>query len=131
MGAWGAGAFDNDDAMDWVAELEGAEDEAVLVAAFEEIPEEAGEYLEAPDCSMAIAAAEVVAALRGKPADDLPEEVSAWVEKKAAPKQSVVALAKAALKRIAAESELQELWDESDSRDEWHGRIADLQKRLA
>ena len=34
-------------------------------------------YLESPTCSEALAAAEVVAALAGRPAPDLPEEVRA------------------------------------------------------
>lgn len=35
---------------------------------------------EAPTGIMAIAAAEVVAALKGKPASELPSEVAAWVK---------------------------------------------------
>lgn len=78
MGAWGVGTFENDDASDWVYQLEEAGDldlvEVTLQAAAD--PEA---YLEAPTCCMALAAAEVVAALAGQPAPDLPEEIRTWV----------------------------------------------------
>lgn len=78
MGAWGPESFANDDALDWIAELEQAEDVRLLedtlsVAAAE--PDE----LEVDGASKAVAAAEVVAALAGLPATHLPEEVIAWV----------------------------------------------------
>ena len=80
MGAWGSGPFDNDDAMDWVAELESARDVGVVRSALESVTDADG-YIEAPVGSVALASAEVVAALRGKPGADLPEEVSTWVGK--------------------------------------------------
>lgn len=75
-GAWGPGAFENDDALDWTWELESSRGSSVLVSAFERVVSSAG-YIEAPDCSAAIAAAEVVAALRAKPHAQLPENVVA------------------------------------------------------
>src|SRR5215468_1909995 len=64
MGAWGHGSFENDDAADWVHEFE-LQGASAVVSALEYIsrfPEE--EYLEAPGASVAIAAAEIVAAAR-------------------------------------------------------------------
>lgn len=63
MGAWGVQAFENDDAMDFAADLVDADSLDVVATSFEAIVP--GEYLEAPDCCIALAAAEVVAALRG------------------------------------------------------------------
>jgi hypothetical protein len=65
MGAWGFGSFDNDDAADWIFELEESSGVTALVSAFKAIKPD--RYLEAPECSVALAAAEVVAALRGRP----------------------------------------------------------------
>jgi Domain of unknown function (DUF4259) len=64
MGAWGHGSFENDDAADWVHEFELQGASAVVPAqeSVSKIPED--EYLEAPEASVAIAAAEIVAAAR-------------------------------------------------------------------
>ena len=70
-GAWDTGPFDNDDALDWVWELSESNDLAVIEATLESAANSSG-YLEAPTASMAIAAAEVVAALRGNPGQDCP-----------------------------------------------------------
>ena len=66
MGAWGVGPFENDDASDWVYQLEGAEDLELVRGTLEAAANPQG-YLEAPTCSEALAAAEVVAALSGRP----------------------------------------------------------------
>ena len=88
-------------------------------------------YLEAPDCSIGIAAAEVVAALRQRPATKPPDEVVAFVTRIGAPPSpALVSSALRALERIKTKSELQELWDESDSRAEWHQAVAELEGRL-
>lgn len=130
MGAWAAGSFDNDDAGDWVWELPDAEDISVLEEAFSRVIECDG-YLEAPDCSVAIAAAEVVAALRQRPGNELPEQIGAFVSRIASPPSpALVALALRALERVKRKSELQELWDESDSRAEWHQAVTELEGRL-
>lgn len=78
MGAWGLESFENDDALDWLADLEQADDEQFLVETLTAAIEEAG-YLEIGGASNAIAAAEVVAALAGHPAPSLPEAAAAWV----------------------------------------------------
>jgi Domain of unknown function (DUF4259) len=131
MGAWGAGSFDNDDAGDWVWELEDTEDTAILDEAFSQVTERGEDYLEASECSVAIAAAEVVAALRGRPAADLPDEVTAYVDRIGThPSPAQIASALGALERVKTKSELQELWDESDSLQEWRQGLADLEARL-
>jgi hypothetical protein len=131
MGAWGAGSFENDDAGDWVWELEDAADTAILDEAFSQVTDRGEECLEAPDCSVAIAAAEVVAALRGRRAAELPDEATAYVARIGVPPSpGLIASALAALERVKTQSELQELWEESDSADEWRQALADLEARL-
>jgi hypothetical protein len=74
MGAWGSDSFENDDAADWVADFCDAPDPAVIVKALSAVADlDASQYLEAPDCSVGIAAAEVVAALKGAPNSNLPD----------------------------------------------------------
>ena len=129
MGAWGAGSFDNDDAGDWVWELADA-DTSILEDAFARVIE-ADDDLEAPDCSVGVAAAEVVAALRRRPADQIPEEVAAFVTRIGElPSADLISASLQALKRIKTKSELQELWDKSETRTEWHEALAELEGRL-
>lgn len=128
MGAWGEEAFENDDAADWVAELEGASDAtpihgALLVASLD--------YLEAPEGSIVLAAAEVVAAAAGRGGPALPEAVGAWIE---ANRSSIgpaeVMLALAAVDRVLADgSELVELWAETGE-STWMDGVHKLRTRL-
>lgn len=75
MGAWGAGSFENDDAADWLADFCDEPDEKRIANALSTVAEmDAGEYLEAPECSVGLAAAEIVASLKGAGSPDLPEE---------------------------------------------------------
>src|SRR5262245_57980703 len=111
MGAWAHGSFDNDDALDGVGELEGAEDTEPITQAFDAVLE-ADDYREAPEASMGIAAAEVVAALLGKLAAKLPDEVTSWLVGKKPPKPALVKKAQRVVERILKDSELKELWAE-------------------
>ena len=77
MGAWGSGPFDNDDAADWLAELEDRGIEAIA-AAFDAIPSDVAQYVEIPECSAAVAAAEVLAIMRGNESGRIPSEVENW-----------------------------------------------------
>ena len=91
----------------------------------------ADEYLEAPECSVGLAAAEVVAALKGTPNPDMPDDAKGCVSSfkmKADP--GVLSLALRAVERIKTKSELKELWDESGSPGEWYAAVADLEERL-
>jgi hypothetical protein len=130
MGAWDIGSFENDDAADWLPELEESEGVSILEDAFARIIDTGG-YLEVPDCSIAIAAAEVVAALRKRPSDELPDSVGAFVARAGSlPSPELVASASKAVARIAAGSELQELWADSDQSGEWLALMSALQARL-
>ena len=128
MGAWGAESFENDDAADWSSGLEGADSFEVVRQALSvtEAP-----YVEAPDGSMAVAAAEVVAAALGRPSASLPDAVREWVVANgsmAEPGDGSAALA--AVFRVRSDgSELRELWNEAGSED-WNRCLTDLSERL-
>jgi hypothetical protein len=130
MGTWGLQSFENDEAMDWVWELNDSEEFAAIEDAFEAVTDEAEDYLEAMPCSIAVAAAEVVAALHGRPSPHLPPGVSSWIKGKPSPGAALLAQAKQAVTTVAAESELQELWAESGHLDEWLAIVRDLEERL-
>ncbi len=130
MGAWGTGSFENDDAMDWVSELAAGSGDAALRAALMRVASGDDHYLESPDCSIAIAAAEAVAAAQGHPSGSLPEEVARWVETKPIVATELAAVAMAAVDRIVRKSELKDLWDESDSPEAWRDAMTDLRRRL-
>jgi hypothetical protein len=131
MGAWGVGTFENDDAGDWVYQLEEANDLDFVRDTLQAAADPDG-YLEAPTCSMALAAAEVVVALAGRPAPDLPEEVRTWVEAhRLTALPDLRALSVQALDQVAAGSELQELWAESEESVAWIDRLQELRSRLA
>ena len=131
MGAWSHEPFGNDDAGDWVSELTESEDLGAIERALDAVTDSAEEYLEAPDCSAALAAAEVVAALLGKPTASLDQEAAAWVKGKPRPPSELVAKAKRAVASVLKSSELQELWAESSEYAQWQAVTNDLLVRLS
>jgi hypothetical protein len=130
MGTWGLGNFENDDALDWVFELEQAKDLAPLGEALDVIVESHGDYLDAYDCARALAAAEVVAALAGKPDPSLPEEVRNWLSGRPGVDAAMRNRARQAVAAIMDSSELRELWEETDESDQWQHLVSGLLQRL-
>lgn len=132
MGAWGYNSFENDAAGDWVGDLVDGGDGAAIEEALAAVIEAGDEYLEAPECSAAIAAAEVVAALHGHAAADLPDEVTTWLTGRERPDATLLERARIAVDAVRNGSELQELWEEQgDALQVWLGAIDDLRRRLA
>ena len=130
MGARGTGSFDNDDAGDWAVELEEAEGTGAITAAFDAVLEVGDDFLELPDAGVGIAAADVVAALLGRPSPDLPPEVAAWVAGKPPPEAGLVKKAQKVVRRVLEDSELKELWSESAGADQWRQGVEELLRRL-
>ncbi len=77
-GAWDVGAFDNDDALDWIIEVSESSDIGDVRDALERVANGAG-YLQVTNANYALAAAEIVAALNGHPNPMFPEELAAWI----------------------------------------------------
>jgi len=132
MGAWGSDSFENDDAADWVADFCDAPDQGLILNTLSAVVDTTpSEYLEAPACSVGIAAAEVVAALKKAPNPSLPENAKSCLSNlniKADP--SLVVMALKAIERIKTNSELKELWDESQTPNEWYEALNGLVNRL-
>jgi hypothetical protein len=130
MGTWNPGNFDNDDAQDWLLELQDAVDTDVIEEALGDVVENGG-YVEAPDAQQAVAAAEIVAAMAGHPAHDLPAAAAAWAQLHGhLADQTLLALAERVVRRIQDHSELPDLWAGGDRLDEWDAAIDDLRARL-
>lgn len=130
MGAWGHKAFENDNASDWVWELEESADHSVLHAALDSIVHAKAGCLESPECEAALGAAEVVAALSGRPAAEQPPEVTAWIDGKPKPTIVLVQKAAAAVDAILQDSELKDLWAETDDSAAWESSVRGLRLRL-
>jgi len=126
MGAWGYKNFENDDANDWVYELGKSKDKSVIHHALDSVIGGQDDP-EAPDCCIALAAAEVVLAGRTGDHSRISEEASIWLNRKHGfiRKQSITFDSEDAAKSIAAvskileSSELKELWEEVDDLQQW------------
>ena len=133
MGTWGTGSFDSDGASDWLYDLESASGLELLYSTLDEVvglvPQA---YLDARDAENAIAAAEVVATLRGRPAPSQPDSLRNWLEANyEEPPTDLIDKALRAIQRVQSPpSELLELWEESAEFSAWQGFLEDLERRL-
>lgn len=129
MGAWGTGSFENDDAADWIAGLDTITPEE-LMRILERAADDT-EYLEGPEASVAVAAAEVVAAVGGSPTAGAAGKIAAWAGKHSqALTPELKAVSIRAVERVRKNSELKDLWMEADGLNEWIAGLQDLQGRL-
>jgi Domain of unknown function (DUF4259) len=127
MGAWGHKSFENDDALDWLGKLE-LKGFPLIVEAFSNDEKVLAEGSAA--CA-AIAAAEVVAALKGNPADSIPESLSEWVKGRPQPTTQFVERAQAVIDAILDESELKGLWADGEDAEIWKRDVENLRSRLS
>lgn len=132
MGAWGADSFANDDAQDWIDDFCDAPSKALIIETIMTVVEmDINEYLELRESGGAMAAAEVVAALKGHPNSNLPDRARKCVSKlKFKADEKTINLALKAIERIETNSEAKELWEESNNLNEWYEAVGDLETRL-
>ena len=127
------GNFGNDEATDWLYDLEETYGAELLAEAFDTIIK--GEFHEQADCCIALAAAEMVAAAKGKPAPDLPDDARKWLgNQETGDVNKIKGLNKkaiAAVKKVQAHSELRDQWEDSDGWHSWNMVVEGLLKRLA
>lgn len=135
MGTWGIGPFENDSANDWAYSLEETTDLSLVESTLDEVIASAGDYLEVDQAASGLAACEVLACMlgRGSAPDAYTETIQSWVSGVALkPDAAVLAKAQSALDRILADdSELRELWEESEEADAWLSSVQDLRSRLS
>ena len=125
MGAWSEENYGNDDAGDWVWELEKSKGLDTLLSPINAILSNT-QYLESPSCSEALAAAEVIASSISGDMSKIPAEAQKWLNKKQGlfGKRPIISkehavLAKQAVEKILENSELKELWEESEHYSNW------------
>jgi hypothetical protein len=123
-------SFSNDDAFEVQSALERARGWSTVRKGLSKAVKARG-YLEAPPAKIAVAAAEVVAAGCGHAAAQLPEVVPEFLERVGPPDAELLELARAAVARIAKDSELRDLWEESKHFAEWQTVMQGLSKRLS
>jgi hypothetical protein len=127
MGAWGHLFDENDDAADWLADFEDSLNWATVDEALA-ITE--ADYIEAPDASNALAAAEVVAAGLGKGSPRLERAISEWALAHSSEAAARREQAVSALTVVRDNSELQELWQEADEYADWQTSVNETLSRL-
>ena len=133
MGTWGIGSFENDDAADFMIDLLDSGDLSLIREVLDNVLTST-EYVEAPDATLAIVAAEIVAAARGRPtlAAQQEEGLADWLARvRPAIDVDLVRQARDALARILADnSELRELWEETDEATAWRAVVDELVTQL-
>ncbi|HEX7690022.1 MAG TPA: DUF4259 domain-containing protein [Burkholderiaceae bacterium] len=136
MGTWSHDAFGNDEACDCALALARGRDLSAVEGALDDV---AGfpphEYLETPEATQALVAAEAVARLRGHPGerDACSKPVDDWVARtQLAASDALAARAVEAIERIlGAASELADLWGDSPDDDaRWRASMHALKVRL-
>lgn len=131
MGAWGMKSFENDEASDWLIDFEGSKEIKQLEKTISQIIRD-GARPDVPECAIAIAAAELVAALKGSPAEDLPDSANEWAKSQDRSRlNGLLDNAIMAVSKIKNGSELQESWKMSGALDGWLESVNDLEKRLS
>ena len=131
MGAWSHEAFGNDTAGDWAYGLADCKDMSYIEGAIDAVLGE-NDYLDSDVGSEAVAAIEVLAKMlgQGTQADAYTETADIWVAAMATvPSAQLREKAVRAIDRITAdESELAELWSDSDDSDGWTATLAKIRK---
>ena len=126
MGAWGLHFNENDDAADWLADFSDAPNWGAVAEALALDDD----YVEAPEASNALAAAEIVAAAVGNASPRLDETIKDWAsgqnDEGSAQRENAIQ----ALKRVRDDSELCELWQESEEFEDWKKSIDETLARL-
>jgi hypothetical protein len=127
---WGPGIYDNDDVMDWIYDLAEEGGLAVLMEALEVVLRNKNDDLDTADCRIALAAADLVAALNGDIDPDIPEEAEDWIAMITKTAESLRPKAEEAVRKVLDSSRLKNEWISSEDYPEWEKTITGLLKRL-
>ncbi len=129
MGGWGTGSFENEDAQKFLGQLN-----SVSVDDLRQMLARAADqdYLDAPESSAVIAAAEIVATARGNAPQAVPSQIAEWVGKiEGAPSAEMSEIARLAVYKVRTNSELKDLWLEAGGLNEWNAALRELESRLS
>ena len=129
MGCWSLEPFGNDTALDWAERFTKSADLSYLEATLDVILQSDGTPLETSAAEEAVAAAEVLAKLRGMgtQSDASTAAVDDWVRSfGGAPSPELLGKAQRALERIGKDPELQAEWYEAADAYLWRQTLARL-----
>lgn len=135
MGAWGLGPFENDDAVDFLAEFEDDQSFSFLRRAIENVITD--DVLEIGAIREAVAALEIISAINEECSDDFPELESFTLEElvekyEAKVTNTILSLCEDALAMICRleDNMLVEVLDNEGLLEDWLETIEDLAERL-
>lgn len=131
MGAWGIGNFENDAAGDWLYEFGENPTQEFLKKTLDAIFEE--EYLDSDIASEALAAIEAITLIKGNSKEDKEElEGIDFDTLKNDFDKVIFDKSIKCIDRVLEKNnnELYELWEESESFDDWINTVLDLKKRI-
>lgn len=130
MGSWSNKPFGNDTALDWALRLLSSGSEDLIPSSIRD----ALDSNDVPDASIseeAVAAAAVIAAAANEPIRAVTKDISAWIRTRGyVPDKALIADATKVLEAVMEESELRELWEESERLQGWLKSTANVQQRL-
>jgi hypothetical protein len=129
MGAWSIEHFDNDAALDWLYDFSMDPSVQALEDTFKAVAD-TEDYIESDDGSAVLAAAEVIAAAKGKKSTAYPEDTEVFSRLKISPELIARALQAIDIVSRQDNSELKELWQESDEYEDWQKAVDELKERL-
>lgn len=136
MGAWGYRNLEHDTAADFIGDFRDNPTAEVLTNILHHVNKlsHADKYLDASDCEEALAAVEIVAASRNKPAPDFPTDIQQLaldLKLEQAPGYAeFYSWNSRAVWFIREESELRDLWEEAGELAKWEEVQENLLERL-
>ncbi|MEM8724151.1 MAG: DUF4259 domain-containing protein [Pseudomonadota bacterium] len=125
MGVWGTGSFENDEALDFAAEIRSVDDLSNEVRLHD-----VGAELDADKACRVIVVGECVAAMRGHRQENMPDELAQKVHEFGAPSDELFDNARDSVSMVITNSELSDLWAESDDRAGFNLAMTNLIDRL-
>lgn len=129
MAAWGTKTFEEDTANDWIQELIDSEDQREFL--IDSLSTDPG-YIEADQGSSILAAAETLIALLDDARVGIPGELVDWVgDNECEDVSDLPEVALAAINKVVGpESELFEIWSDSEDFDEWLENVEQMREVL-
>lgn len=123
MGYWGIKALENDSAQDWIYGLEEEKNLAVVALKFGELVStyqaNKEESLDDGLAAEALAAAEIVSALLGKPSYVFPPKLKKWLEKNQTYNKELIAVFDKLAKVNALATKPETLWKDYTKEQKW------------
>jgi hypothetical protein len=132
MSAWGINNFDNDTAIYWLQRLIDEDEDGIIKNTIEGFSKNfRADRTDIIECSEFLAAAEVVAALTGNPAEQLPVELEDWIQGQYIQiDQKALEECHKGVELILKDSELKEMFLDSGYFKSWEKEQRNLIKRL-